>query len=56
MRDSTEWVVVYWNPERREQRFKGDEKDRAMRQAMLLPASAKIYVDHVNFGEEVHVR
>lgn len=51
-----EWVVVYWNPDRKEQRFKGDERDRALRHAMLLPASAKVYVDHVNFGEEVRVK
>jgi hypothetical protein len=51
-----EWVVVYWLPDRREQRFKGDEQDRAIRYAMLLPASTKIYVDHVNFGDEVRVR
>lgn len=57
MGNDMEWVVQWWiNAERKERRFGGNEKDRAYRYAMLLPPSAKIYVDHVNFGEEVCVR
>lgn len=49
-----EWVVTYWAPEKKE--FRCEDQHAAMRFAMRLPASVKIFVDEVNFGDEVHVR
>jgi hypothetical protein len=49
-----EWVVLYWTPDRKEMRFK--TQNEAMRFMIMLPPQAKVYVDAVNFGDEVKVR
>ena len=50
----TEWVVLYWIPERREQRFK--TKPEAMKFMMRISPNARVFVDEVFVGEAAHVR
>jgi hypothetical protein len=52
--EGQEWVVQYWTPEKKERRFRTENE--AMRFIIMLPPRAKVYVDTVNFGEEVVVR
>lgn len=50
----TEWVVVYWTPERHEKRFL--ERPQALKFMLHLPARAKVFLDEVFVGEAVRVR
>ncbi len=54
MSDVTEWVVLYWMPERKEQRFK--TRPEAMRFLMRISPHAKVFLDEVFVGEAAHVR
>jgi hypothetical protein len=47
-------VVQYWTPEKKEMRF--NTKNAAMRFVIMLHPKTKVYIDTVNFGEEVVVR
>jgi hypothetical protein len=54
----TEWVVIYWTPQgwssdqkRHESRFK--TQPEAMKFAMRIPDSAKVFIDEVFIGSEV---
>lgn len=54
----TEWVVTYWpvGGTRQERRFGETEEKQAMSFALRLPPNAKLFVDHVDFGETPVVR
>ncbi len=54
MNEITEWVVVYWTPERHEKRFL--ERPQALKFMLHLPARAKVFLDEVFVGEAVRVR